>query len=351
MAGILVAALAATAVIVATQLASHPQKYAIPGNSCAMVSAATLGKYLPGSSVTGPVPGSRLSLAGMSEVSGCSRASGTGDLTAQVSVYGSATGPTGAEQGFDQAVQADSRAGPGSGVSVTGERSVARLGDQAKAIFHSLTPGPSSFVDLHIWSDNAEVEVSLGAFSKQASAVQLAAAIAVARNVLAFLASPAEASSPSPGPLYAGFVNLCQQITPATVAKYLPGATVNNSQTPEGSDSCEWDASGGSRTLLAEVTIYGFVTGAHGAEQAFDSYVKSQPGTAVTGLGDRAEATSVLTGTPRVVVLTVWSGNAIIKVTYTCYASLSGPPMPAPGAQLATTAAIARAVLATLIRA
>jgi len=46
-----------------------------------------------------------------------------------------------------------------------------------------------------------------------------------------------------------------------------------------------------------DVTIYGFVTGAHGAEQAFDSLVKSKPGTAVTGLGDEAETISELTGT------------------------------------------------------
>ena len=173
MAGIVVATLAATAAIVATQLAPHPQGYAVPGNPCAMVSPATLARYLPSGSVSGPLPGSSLSLPGVSKVSGCSWTSGTGDLTVQVSVYGSATGSTGAKQAFDQAVRADSRAGPGSGVSTTGERSVARLGNEAEAIFHRLTPGPSSFVDLHIWSDNAEVVVSFGAFSKQAGTPQL----------------------------------------------------------------------------------------------------------------------------------------------------------------------------------
>ena len=349
---IVIAALAATAVIVVTQLASHPRGYAVPGNPCAMVSPATLAKYLPGGSVTGPDPG--LPLPGVSKTSGCSWASGTGDVTVQVSVYGSATGPAGAEQGFDEFVQADRQTralGPGSAASITGERPVARLGDQAKAIFKSVTPGPSSLVDLHIWSDNAEVEVSFSAFSKQASAAQLTAAVAVARNVLAFLASPAEASSPSPGPLYAAEFDLCQQITLATVAKYLPGAAVDNSQTPEDVGSCSWATPGGSRTLLADVTIYGFVTGAHGAEPAFDSFIKSKPGTRVTGLGDGAEAISELTGTPRVVLLIVWSGNAVIKITYTSYASLSGPPMPAPAAQLAATIAVARDILATLARA
>ena len=169
--------------------------------------------------------------------------------------------------------------------------------------------------------------------------------------MLGFLASPAEASSPSPGPLYAGFVDLCQQIPPATAAKCLPGAALDNNQTPEDPGRCEWDAAGGSRTLLADVTIYGFVTGAHGAEQAFDSDARSQPGTAVAGLGDRAEAISALTGTPHVIRLIVWSGNAVIQITYTSYAFLSGPPMPAPAAPLATTVAMARDILATLTRA
>jgi len=177
--------------------------------------------------------------------------------------------------------------GQGPAVSITGERSVSRLGDQSKAIFQSVTPGPYSSVDLHIRSDNAEVEVSFAAFSKQASAAQLGAAITVARNVLAFPASPAEASSQSPGPLYAAVFGLCQEITPTAVAKFPPGAEGDNSQ-PEDLGSCSWDTPGGSRTLLADVTIYGFATGAHGAEQAFDSYVKSKPGTAVTGLGDGA---------------------------------------------------------------
>jgi len=89
--------------------------------------------------------------------------------------------------------------------------------------------------------------------------------------------SPGEAASPSPGPLYAAVFDLCQQIAPATVAKYLPGARANSNQALEEPGSCEWDASCGSRTMLADVTIYGFVTGAHGAEQAFDSYVTSKP--------------------------------------------------------------------------
>ena len=61
------------------------------------------------------------------------------------------------------------------------------------------------------------------------------------------------------------------------MAKYLPGARANSNQALEEPGSCEWDASCGSRTMLADVTIYGFVTGAHGAEQAFDSYVTSKP--------------------------------------------------------------------------
>jgi hypothetical protein len=71
----------------------------------------------------------------------------------------------------------------------------------------------------------------------------------------------------------------------------------------------------------------------------------------VTGLGDGAEALSELTGTPHVVLLIAWSGNAVIQITYTSYASLSGPPMPAPAAQLAATVAMARDILATLTRA
>jgi len=71
----------------------------------------------------------------------------------------------------------------------------------------------------------------------------------------------------------------------------------------------------------------------------------------MTGLGDRAEAISELTGTPHVVLLIVWSGNAVIQITYTSYASPSGPPMPTPAAQLATATAMARVILATRIQA
>ena len=82
-----------------------------------------------------------------------------------------------------------------------------------------------------------------------------------------------------------------------------------------------------------------------------DLMKESKAGTRVTGLGDGAEAISELTGTPRVVLLIVWSGNAVIKIIYTSYASLSGPPLPAPAAQLAATVAMARDILATLTRA
>jgi len=51
------------------------------------------------------------------------------------------------------------------------------------------------------------------------------------------------------------------------------------------------------------------------------------------------------------VLLIVWSGNAVIQITYTSYASPSGPPMPTPAAQLATATAMARVILATRIQA
>jgi len=359
-AGILSAAVIAAGVILAGRTTPQPQEYASPGNPCALVSQATVAKYLPSASITGPVPG--VSGAGGPQVGGCAWNAPTGSLVVDVSVYGSLAGPADAQQGFDSYVQANSRGasfGSGEGVSVTGERSVTGLGDQARVIFQTLTPAPSYLVDLHIRAGNAEIDVDLERYSKPAGAAQLAKTIAIARTVLASLASPADTSSPSQEPLYATYVDPCRLVTTATVATYLPGATVNP-QTPsaqQGFNTCSWSTPDASRSLAVDVSIYGFVTGPNGAQQAFDSAVKSNHGPAasgqqsVTGLGDRAAATLEFKGFSHIVLLDVWSSNAEIEITYTSYWYSSSPSVPTRAAQLAASIAMARDILAALPRA
>jgi hypothetical protein len=90
------------------------------------------------------------------------------------------TGPHGAEQAFNSDVRFNSGSGGASQQPVTG------LGDQAVAVFGSV--GTSRTLLLFVWSSNAEIQISYTINqgpSMPTRAVQLAAAIAIARDLLA----------------------------------------------------------------------------------------------------------------------------------------------------------------------
>jgi hypothetical protein len=136
------------------------------------------------------------------------------------------------------------------------------------------------------------------------------------------------------------------------VPKYLPGATQDLDQPSTArqfQDTCSWSTPGSTRSLLASADIYGFVTGPHGAEQAFNSDVRFNSGSGgasqqpVTGLGDQAVAVFESVGTSRTLLLFVWSSNAEIQISYTIN---QGPSMPTRAVQLAAAIAIARDLLA-----
>ena len=132
-----------------------------------------------------------------------------------------------------------------------------------------------------------------------------------------------------------------------------------NPQTPSSQqdfNTCSWSTPDGSRSLAADVSVYGFVAGPDGAEQAYGSDVKAKNGPAVTGQqpvtgpGDQATATFEFSGSPHIVLLDVWSSNAKIEITYTSYRYASSLSMPTRAAQLAAAIAMAREILAALPR-
>ncbi len=354
----------AVAVVVAVRLTSQRQEFASPGDPCALVSGTTLAKYVPGGGIGTANRYPSTSTAGAPRLADCNWYGTAEGLSVEVGVYGSDSGPAGAQQGFGQDVQYEGKNEQlvqGTKILVTGTRTVTGLGDQAEAIFQTLTltSGPSYSVNLLVRSGNATIDVSYDSFAKPAGTAQLTAVIVIARDVLASLARPARTSSTSPGPLYASLLDPCPAIPPATVAEYLTGGQ-GGTPTPSPSmsqpGSCSWTTLDGARSLLADVTIYDSATASNGAQQGFNADVRHNQGAAVsgqqpvTGLGTQATALFELRGTPHVVMLLVRSGNAEIQLTYTCYLDPSGPPLPTGPAQLAATIAMARDILAALPR-
>lgn len=333
-AAVLLAAAGAAVAVRLTSQSPQSQDHAVLANPCVMVSPATLAKYLPGATSTGPLPRIGPPSSGVPDSGGCSWQAPGGYLTVIATIYGSATGQYGAQQGFDSTVHANSRGG-------SADRPVPGLGDQATAIFRTIAPGPLYDTELYVRSGDALIMVGLGT-SKPGDAAALSRATAIARDVLANLA---KAPPPGQEPRYAGDFDPCH-ILRAAVPRYLPGATQDPSQpstTRQLFDTCSWSTPGSARTLLARADIYGFVTGPQGAEQAFNSDVRSNPGVTgqqpVTGLGDQAVAVFGVNGSSHTVLLLVWSSNAEVQVSYT---SSPYPPPPTRAAQLAAAIAIAR---------
>jgi hypothetical protein len=144
----------------------EPQ-YATPRNTCTLITAATLAKYLPGATRGTPLQNSFASpsAGGVPQDSNCGWITPGESLVVEVSVYspaGGFTGPQEAQQAFGYAVESDSQQPLvyRTHSKITGTRPATGLGDQATAIFQTDYPGPDYIAELIIWSGNAEIQIN-----------------------------------------------------------------------------------------------------------------------------------------------------------------------------------------------
>jgi hypothetical protein len=309
---------------------------------CKLIGAATLARYTPGAIVFPTSDGGSTSLP--QSQCGWDAGSTSVDLTLQIS-----PGVDAAQAAFRGDTQTI-------GVTVTGARSLPDLGDSAVAAY-TLGPG-SDHVELYVLSGNAELEYSYTVKGSGPPRLDrsdpLAGVIAMARDGLAALARPA-ASAYQPGPRYASPSHPCQLIRASTLARYAPGATVE--QVPAGGPAdltdCAWNASDGD--LFLTVSTYSDPDNAEGGFESDVQYARKAPHTTfhreqpVPGLGQQATAVFVtgFENTPEVDVY-AWSGNASVEMSFNDD-PYAGPPLSQAG-KLAADIAMARDVLAGLRR-
>ena len=180
----------------------------------------------------------------------------------------------------------------------------------------------------------------------------------MSRDGLAALSSPA-ASSFRPEPRYASPRDACTLVKPSTLARYVPGATVDqlpatgDASDPPQTTGCDWTTAG--TDILLSVTIAADPDSATGSYQfSIREARSSQDGTTflgtrpVHGLGEQATAIyqDIAANMPAV-ALYVRSGNASVEVSssdgeITSTLSRAG--------KLAADIAAARDVLASLRR-
>jgi hypothetical protein len=170
----------AVAVAALALTASPTDPYALPPNVCALVSPATLAKYVPGRP------------HGKKTVQNCTWDAGEdGALVVYASVLNTAAQ---ARTGFPQLIQRTKQVNTTKTTTVTGLRAVGGLGDQATAMFETATSAThpdkrENGVYLFILSRNAIFQVIR--FSADSGAARLSGpallpgAIAIAREVMA----------------------------------------------------------------------------------------------------------------------------------------------------------------------
>jgi hypothetical protein len=361
-----VAALATVLVTVVHSGSSQPVYSSLP-EPCALVSPATVARYLPNATRT---PESMFA-SNTYQAGSCKWASSTGaddrTLVAQAFVFDSSSSVTAARQAYDNSLSAFGCHCQGVTVST---QSVAGLGDQA-AVFY-ITDGPAATVatapnaafpgtSLLVRSSNAEVALNYDvtvpatgtALAPATGTAQLTGLMSMAQDVLDAMAQPsAVASVPfSPEPHYATAPGPCSLITTATLATYVPGAAVKTQ--PAGSPrttSCSW----GSKNNSVLLTLSSFQD-ATSARQSFDIDAQANSrtisGETVTGsvwmpdLGEEAAAIfQTRSSTGQGVAMIVWSGNFEISLWY----AGTGSTSPDRATLLAGGIAMARDVLAGL---
>jgi hypothetical protein len=353
------AAMALLVAAVATWLAPpgrpSPRYSALP-DPCALVSAADIGRYVPGAQ---KFPPSLVVASGL--VSGsCSWSAGKTVIGVQVTLHPSAAdaATTMAPRGASPSMQP-----------------VAGLGDRAVA---NLTAnGDVRTAYLSVQSGNAVIGVSYGSSAgSHDAAVARSAAMALASAALASLPTAPAASavasgfpaSARPGKPYASPASACALVRPALLASSLPGATVDTGETASlaagssGTADCSWTAASG--TLKVDVAVLGPAPASPclssqsegqysgpvipacpaGSSTAAGFYGPGGTLQRISGLGDQATAYFAVPSGPPLIILTADSGNAVVTV------EMHWTGHPARTAQLAETTAIVRDVLGALPR-
>lgn len=332
-----------------TSLAAEP-RYAGQPDPCHMVSPATLARYVPGSSFS-TTPGGPAMSPGATQAGTCFWSSP--DFNAYMNFYTYRDAIT-AAQVFQQKAGGQSQATDPD----TGMRWITDLGEDAMAVIHT-EPGNYS-ADVTIWSGNAELDYTYsdrrhGAAAQPDRDRLLAGAIAMARDGLAALADPATAAFPK-GISYVSPSHPCQLIRASTLARYAAGAAGQQQSASgvPGNRTCDWFPDNGD--LFLTVSVSPSIDDAQ-SEYQLDLQVAHQfPLTKATGSqpvkGLGTQATAIFNTDPAGdpgVELYVWSGNAVIQMSFTGNSILG--PAPSRAVMLAADIAMARDALASLKRA
>jgi hypothetical protein len=321
--------------------------YAGRRDPCRLITATTLARYAPGATLgLGPVPSSSET---QRRSNGCTWSSGNTFIFLTLNAFPNAAS---AAQGYQTDAEAIGRGGN----DVTGTQWLPDLGQSAAAIFK--TQSGKNGVELLVWSGNVELDywyTSTGGPARS-RATLLAGTIAMGRDGLATLTSPAASSFP-PEPRYASPHNACTLIRPSTLARYVSGATVDKLPTSSVSGApqttgCDWTSD--SVGILLSVTISADPDSAKGNYQ-FDiqgakqgqADTKFLGAQSVPGVGEQATAVfQTVAGSPAV-TLYVLSGNASLEVSSS---DVGGSPPLSRAGKLAADIAAARDVLAGLHR-
>jgi hypothetical protein len=321
--------------------------YAGRRDPCRLITAATLATYAPGATLgLGPVPSSSGS---QRRSNGCTWSSGDTFVLLTLNVFPDAVS---AWQGYQSDAEGIGRSGSG----VTGTQWLHDLGEEAAAIFK--TQSGKDGVELLVWSGNVELDYWYTSTDgpSRPRATLLAGAIAMGRDGLAALTSPAASSFP-PEPRYVSPHNTCTLITASTLARYASGATLDKLPTTGGgsgtaqTSGCIWTSD--SVSVLLSVTISADPDSATGNYQ-FDiqgakqnqANTKFLGARSVRGVGEQAtEIFQTMVGNSPAVTLYVLSGNASLQVT-SSDVGISAPLSRAR--KLAADIAMARDVLAGL---
>jgi hypothetical protein len=325
--------------------------YAGRRDPCRLITAATLARYASGATLgLGPTPSSAQNQA---RSDGCTWSSDDTFVFLTLNTF-----PSAARAG--QAYQEDAASLGRSGNGVTGTESLPGIGELGAAIFR--TQSGQAGVEMLVWSGNAELQYWYASTSgpPRPRAELLAGAIAMSRDSLAALSSPA-ASSYLPEPRYASPHDDCALAKPATLARYVPGATVDRLPTTGGGSAvpetsgCDWTSD--STGMLLSLTIAADPDSATGSYQLdLRDARKGQDGTKflgaqpVHGVGEQATAVyqTLSASNAPTVALYVLSGNASVEVSASDVGI--GAPLSRAG-KLAADIAMARDVLASLHRA
>jgi hypothetical protein len=337
--------------------AVYGPNYAGRRDACRLITATTLARYAPDASVI-PLPNAVGTARAATRTSTCSW--GTGTSTTILLTLNLFHGASSALQQFNTDTQSLSQSV--SGTTVTGARWVSGVGSETGVIFETQNGAP--IVEMLVLSGNAELEYSYhgpgGPVPTRATL--LAGGIAIARDALAALASPAASSVPQ-GTVYASPHDPCTLIKTSTLASYLPGVT--ETQNPGGAagqpasapnmqeSQCFFTAGGLTGTQLALfATIYdgpddalsGFESGVQLTRQQPEvTYEGQQP---VNDLGQQATAIFQNAAGASTANLYVLSGNSVLELIFDD-APFGGPQM-SRATLLADDIVMAREALASL---